>query len=172
MWPRQTQRVNLWLQRERETDSESFWISSMAYTRSKSSFYLIHCVAGSYKSWELHRLEERLWDSPAALLHHPRRSGGLSHTSPSICGGRKKNKKKQAISQVLLGVNLCSTLFPSHECLKICFFSLCRHISLRVRKPWSWCSILSLWCASTNCFTSCWLVWEAIPTYISKYTDN
>lgn len=67
--------------------------------------YLIQCVAGSYKSRELHRLEERLWDSPAALLHHPRRSGGLSHTSPSICIKKKIKKLKQAMSQDLLGVN-------------------------------------------------------------------
>ena len=153
---------------KRETDSESFWIPSMAYTRSKSSIYLIHCVAGSCKSWELHRLEERLWDSPAALLHHPRRSGGLSHTSPSICGGRKKNKKKQAVSQGLLGVNfaviLCTTFFPSHEWLKICFFHYADTFLCECGSLQSWCSVLSPWCVSTNCLTSCWLVSEAIPT--------
>lgn len=44
----------------------------------------------------MHRLEEKLWGSRAAILHHPRRSGGLSHTSPSICGERKKEKSNQA----------------------------------------------------------------------------
>lgn len=52
--------------------------------------YLIQRVAGNYKSWELHRLEERLWDSRAAILRRPHRSGGLSHTSPSICGEKKR----------------------------------------------------------------------------------
>lgn len=98
-WPRQKQRANLWTQ---NTKRRWLW----------GSAYLIHCVAGSYKSWELHRLEERLWDSPAALLHHPRRSGGLSHTSPSICGGRKEK----------WDVNLCFTFFPSLDWLKMSFF--------------------------------------------------
>lgn len=57
---------------------------TLAWTR-----YLIQRVAGSCTSWELHRLEERLWGSRAAILRHPHRSGGLSHTSPSICGEKK-----------------------------------------------------------------------------------
>lgn len=52
----------------------------------KRSPYLIQCAAGSCRSWELRRQGGRLWDSPAAILRHPRQSGALSHTSPGICG--------------------------------------------------------------------------------------
>lgn len=153
---------------KRETDSESFWIPSMAYTRSKSSIYLIHCVAGSCKSWELHRLEERLWDSPAALLHHPRRSGGLSHTSPSICGGRKK-KNRQSAKACLVWILLwfCALLsFQAMSDLRFvfCFFHYADTFLCECGSLQSWCSVLSPWCVSTNCLTSCWLVSEAIPT--------
>lgn len=72
-----------WHRRDRETQ----W--------SQTGLYLIQCVAGSYKSWELHRLEERLWDSLAALPRHPRQSGGLSHTSPSICAAGREREGKQ-----------------------------------------------------------------------------
>lgn len=77
------------------------------------TLYLIQHAAGSYKSWELHRLEERLWDFPAVILRHPRQSGGLSHISPSICERRRK-KKKQGVSQDepgLFGVNLSVSIY-------------------------------------------------------------
>lgn len=65
-----------------------------AGTRGSSAWrrYLIQRVAGSCRSWELHRLEERLWGSRAAIPHRPRRSGGLSHTSPSICGEKNRHQ--------------------------------------------------------------------------------
>lgn len=78
-----------WHRRDRETQ----W--------SQTGLYLIQCVAGSYKSWELHRLEERLWDSLAALPRHPRQSGGLSHTSPSICAAGRERERENRISKHL-----------------------------------------------------------------------
>lgn len=60
--------------------------------------YLIQRVAGSCTSWELHRLEERLWGSRAAILHRPHRSGALSHTSPSICGEKKGDQTSDTCS--------------------------------------------------------------------------
>lgn len=62
------------------------WIQGFPVCRhQRDSAYLIQRAAGSCRSWGLHRLEGRLWDSPAVLPRRPRRSGGLSHTSPSIC---------------------------------------------------------------------------------------
>lgn len=100
--------------------------------RAQTQLYLIQCVAGSYKSWELHRLEERLWDSPAALPHHPRRSGGLSHTSPSICvvGREEKTMSRDSLG-VHSDVKICSTSFSKH---KLCFFNAHGHISVSTEK--------------------------------------
>lgn len=57
------------------------------------SQYLIQCAAGSCRSWGLRRQDERLWDSPAATLRHPRQSGALSHTSPGICRREREGEK-------------------------------------------------------------------------------
>lgn len=59
--------------------------------------YLIRRVAGSCKSLGLHRLEERLWDSPAAIPRRLRQSDGLSRTFPSIC--KDINTHRQRVSQ-------------------------------------------------------------------------
>lgn len=110
-----------WHRRDRETQ----W--------SQTGLYLIQCVAGSYKSWELHRLEERLWDSLAALPRHPLRSGGLSHTSPSICAAGRDREREKRISKhlsyflfkvqgiVFFFLNAHGQIFESTEGLKSMF---------------------------------------------------
>lgn len=115
----------------------------MVYLISKLSFYLIQHVAGSYKSWELHRLEEKLWDYPAAILHHPRQSGGLSHTFPSICG-----RKKTAISQDMFSVNLTvSSCFLSKT-----WVNLLKKKKMQVNFPYE-CRRLTVHAMNFYCYT-------------------
>lgn len=111
---------------------EMLWEDS---ERQRSS-YLIQCAAGSCRSWGLRRQGERLWDSPAAILRHPRQSGALSHTSPGIC----RKEGGDAVSSSLSSAQSTSSFLSevSHR-------PPCKHMS-RTRTQWHFaCSLSLLW---------------------------
>lgn len=74
---------------------DGWWVM----TGTEASAYRKQGAAGSCRSWELHRLEERFWDFPAVLLHRPRRSGGPSRTSPSICEDEREEELARTLAR-------------------------------------------------------------------------